>query len=128
MQMPAQSNNLILIVSGGGSAASTFPLASPAATAMRRNCRRFSAVSMGSLLSTRWHGTSTTGAVSSRYLIFYPVLSLVTHQIISIPIGLMSYGPNVDRLFRRAAEYVINIFRGAKLGNLPKACEQLEIL
>ena len=33
--------------------------------------------------------------------------------------GLISYGPNFPDLFRRAAEYVDEILRGAKAGELP---------
>jgi putative ABC transport system substrate-binding protein len=33
--------------------------------------------------------------------------------------GLMSYGPNIPDLFRRAGEYVDKILRGAKPANIP---------
>jgi putative tryptophan/tyrosine transport system substrate-binding protein len=37
----------------------------------------------------------------------------------AVPGGLMSYGPNIPDLFRRAGDYVDKILRGTKPGNIP---------
>ena len=54
-----------------------------------------------------------TFALSARLPTVHPFRELVEAG------GLMSYGPNVPDLFRRAAGYVDRILRGAKPGGLP---------
>jgi putative tryptophan/tyrosine transport system substrate-binding protein len=46
-----------------------------------------------------------------------PTMSTIRDQIEAG--GLMSYGPNIPDQFRRAAEYVDKILRGAKPGDIP---------
>lgn len=52
-------------------------------------------------------------AVKSRLPAIYELRELVDDG------GLMSYGPNLSEIFRRAAAYVDNILKGAKPGDLP---------
>jgi putative ABC transport system substrate-binding protein len=54
-----------------------------------------------------------TLALSARLPTVYPFRELVEAG------GLMSYGPNVTDLFRRAANYVDKILRGTKPGDIP---------
>ncbi len=54
-----------------------------------------------------------TFALSARLPTVYPFREFVESG------GLMSYGPNIPDLFRRAAGYVDRILRGAKPADLP---------
>jgi putative ABC transport system substrate-binding protein len=54
-----------------------------------------------------------TLALGARLPTMYPVRNLVAAG------GLMSYGPNFQDLFRRAAELVDKILRGAKPADIP---------
>jgi putative ABC transport system substrate-binding protein len=49
----------------------------------------------------------------------YRLPSIYPYRFIVADGGLMSYGIDVPDLYRRAASYVDQIFRGAKPGNLP---------
>ncbi len=52
-------------------------------------------------------------AAKSRLPAVYPFRQIVDAG------GLMSYGPNLPDLYRRAATYVAKILKGAKPGDLP---------
>jgi putative tryptophan/tyrosine transport system substrate-binding protein len=59
------------------------------------------------------HARINTLALGARLPTIYPVRDFLGAG------GFMSYGPNAVYLFRRAAEYVDKILRGAKPGDLP---------
>jgi putative ABC transport system substrate-binding protein len=54
-----------------------------------------------------------TFALAARLPAMYPLREFVEAA------GLMSYGSNIPDLFRRAADYVDKILRGAKPGGMP---------
>jgi putative ABC transport system substrate-binding protein len=59
------------------------------------------------------HARINTLALGARLPTIYPARDFLGAG------GFMSYGPSAVHLFRRAAEYVDKILRGAKAGDLP---------